>query len=150
MDVKTEYATTLTVPVKPYIAAYLRANYGDPVSFSGRRGVRQFFCSLLDKNYRRYDKKLTIAAYSSEVTIAITKDMMVRHGFSLSASSVVAFNSLFEDIIKTRARDIVKTKHRDAKIKVAPAIRQLQMDFGFTEDSFPFETIKKDLQRNSV
>lgn len=148
MERKTEFATTLDVPVKPYIATYLRKKYGDPVNFSGQRGVKNFFCALLDKNYRRRDKQLSIAAYSSTVTIAISKDVMVRHGFALSTTSVIAFNSLFEDIIKMRTRDAVCIRHKDAKMKVAPAIRQLQIDFGFDEDTFPYETIKKDLQRN--
>lgn len=150
MDIKQEFATTLTVPVKPYIAAYLRKNFGNPVNFGGQRGVNHFFCALLDKNYRRRDKQLSTAAYSSEVTIAITKDVMLRHGFSMTTTSIIAFNSLFEHIIKVRSRDVIKIRHKEAKMKVAPSIRQLQIDFGFDEDSFPYETIKKDIQRSLV
>ena len=150
MEVKTDYASTLTVPVKPYIAAYLRREFGDPVNFSRQRGINQFFCALMDRNYRRYDKKLSTAAYSSEVTISISRDIMLRHGFSLSTTSVIAFNSLLEFIIKNRVRDVVRTRKVDAGMKVAPAIRQLQIDFGFDEDTFPYETIKKDLQRTLV
>lgn len=150
MTTKTEFATTLTVPVKPYIAAYLRENFGDPVNFSRQRGIQQFFCTLLDRNYRRYDKKLSTAAYSSEITIEISSDIALRHGFSMSTTSIISFNSLMEFIIKTRVRDVVRTRKVDAKMKVAPAIRQLQIDFGFDEDTFPYETIKKDLQRSLV
>lgn len=141
--------TTLTVPVKPYIKKYLEKNYGNPVNFSGVRGLNDFFCLLLEKQTQRYDKRTTLSLYDDEVTIVVTRDVFYRYGWTMTSTSVVSFNSLFEFIIKTRTRDIIGVRKNDAKLRIAPSIRQLQLDFDFTEDNFSFDAIKKDIQRHT-
>lgn len=141
--------TTIEVPVKPYIKEYLEQNFGNPVNFSGVRGVKDFFSLLLEKQTYRFDKRITLTQYKSSVQVVITRDDFYRHGWGMSATAIVSFNSMFEYIVKTRARDVITIKCRDAKIKVAPAIRQMQIEFEFTEENFSFDAIKKDLQRHT-
>lgn len=141
--------TTIEVPVKPYIKEYLESNFGNPVNFSGVRGINDFFVLLLERQTHRRDKQTTLSNYKCSVTIVITRDVFYRYGWDLSATAIVSFNALFEYIIKMRSRDIIRTKHRDAKIKIAPAIRQVQCELQFPEESFSFDAIKKDLQRHT-
>lgn len=141
--------TTLEVPVKPYIKKYLEKNFGNPVNFSGVRGINDFFCLLLDKPTKRYDKRSTLKIYDDVVTVVITRDIFYRYGWNMTPTMVISFNSLFEFLIKTRSRDIISVRKKDANMKVAPSIRQLQLDFDFTEDDFSFDAIKKDLQRHT-
>lgn len=141
--------TTLEIPVKPYIKNYLERNFGDPVNFSGVRGVNDFFVLLLEKQNGRRDKQTTLCGYTQTVTVVITRDTFYRYGWNLSATAVVSFNALFEYLIKTRTRDIVGVKSRDAKIKVAPAIRQMQYELEFPEDNLSFDAVKKDIQRHT-
>lgn len=141
--------TTIEVPVKPYIKEYLERNFGNPVNFSGVRGIKDFFTLLLDKQTYRYDKRITLKKYKSTVTVVISRADFYRYGWGMSATAIVSFNSMFEYIVKNRSRDVITVKCRDANIKVAPAIRQLQIEFTFTEENFSFDTIKKDLQRHT-
>jgi hypothetical protein len=141
--------TTLNVPVKPYIKKYLEKNYGNPVNFSGVRGLSDFFNLLLEKQTLRREKQTTLNRYSELVTIVITRDVFYRYGWSISNTSVVSFNALFEMVIKERGRDAIRIRKDEANKKISESIRQYQIDFGFTEDDFPFDTIKKDVQRHT-
>lgn len=141
--------TTLNVPVKPYIKKYLETNYGNPVNFSGVRGVNDFFTLLLEKqNYRR-EKQAKMVLYSDIVTITITRDCFYRHGWEMSNTAIISFNAFFEYIIKTRTRDIIRIRTNEAHKMIAHSIRQLQFDFDFSEDCQSFDAIKKDLQRHT-
>ena len=141
--------TTVEIPVKPYIKNYLERYYGNPVNFSGVRGLNDFFNLLLEKQTKRRDKQTTLRPYTRTVTVVITRDSFYRYGWEITSTSVISFNSLFEFIIKMRSRDKVEVRSKEANKKVAKAIRQLQIDFGFTEDDYSFDAIKKDIQRHT-
>jgi len=141
--------TTVEIPVKPYIKKYLEKDYGNPVNFSGVRGINDFFNLLLEKQSARRDKQTTLGLYTETITVVVTRDAFYRYGWDLSHTSIISFNSLFEFIIKIRSRDTVRIRANEANKKVANAIRQLQLDFNFSEDDYSFDAIKKDLQRHT-
>lgn len=141
--------TTIEIPVKPYIKRYLEKHFGNPVNLSGVRGLNDFFCLLLEKQSQRFDKRSTLNLYSENIKVVITRDVFYRYGWTMTSTSIVSFNSLFEFLIKTRSRDIISVRKKEARMKVASSIRQFQIDFDFDEDNFGFDAIKKDLQRHT-
>lgn len=141
--------TTVEVPVKPYVKAYLEKNYGNPVNLSSVRGLNNFFKLLLEKNYYRNDKQINLNGYTTTVNIVITRDVFYRHGWYLSKTSVVSFNGMVESLVKNRIRDMVYVNVIHGGKKIAKSIRLALHELSINEDDLSFDAVKKDIQRNT-
>lgn len=146
---KTVQMTTVEVPVKPYVKAYLEKNYGNPVNLSSVRGLNNFFKLLLEKNYYRNDKQINLNGYTTTVNIVITRDVFYRHGWYLSKTSVVSFNGMVESLVKNRIRDMVYVNVIHGGKKIAKSIRLALHELSINEDDLSFDAVKKDIQRNT-
>lgn len=93
--------------------------------------------------YRTYGKSI----YKSQVKIFIDDDTFSRFGFDMTATSIVYFNSFVEDCIKSEARLFIFVANSFGR-SIFDSIRDFQNVYGFSEDDFPFETIKQDFQRH--
>lgn len=140
---------------KPYVAAYLRNHFEnvrdsgiDSVDLGAKKFVEEFFRNALSRRSTRYDVRTTLHQYTERVCISISNDDYERYGCFISKTSMLAFNSFLEQHIKSSCRIYVGLLHRNRGMMKAKAIRRFQEECGFTENDFPVETIKKDIDRH--
>ena len=71
------------------------------------------------------------------------------YGWELSATDIVSFGKRFEERAKLSMRTYVGTFHC-VGLPFKMSIHRFQDRFGFTEDTWSYESIKKDFYRNGV
>lgn len=143
----TEFYVSL--PCKPYVKRFLEINFGDPVDLSADQRLKKMFVSMLRKPNTRYDNnmgKMNIR-YSETIDVLISEDIFYRHGWELTKTDTVNFGREIEDRAKLLMRNTVALNLAvTGSIKVG--ISRFQDRFGFSEDVWPAESIKKDFYRN--
>lgn len=137
---------TAEIPVKPYIKQYLEYNFGRPAHLTREKSIGKYLFELLERERRDRDKEYK--GYTAVVTVRISEDIHIRHGSFLTKTNIINFNSFLEDHIKALMcihvdAVIEGMTARDKKVKISEAIEMFQEKFGFTEQTFGFETIKK-------
>lgn len=142
----------LILPCKSYVKRHLINQYGNPVDLRKNRHYFNYLKLLLQRKQCRYNKRINLKnfgkrVYYEEVKIILDDDTFNRFGFELTPTSVMEFNAFIEDSIKTHARLLIVQANSFGQTWV-DAIRDFQEAFGFTEDDFPTDSIKKDLQRH--
>ncbi len=137
---------TIEIPVKSYIKAYIENNCGSPADLSQLPEVNDLFTGCL-KQPRFHRDKQTKCNYSDVIEIIISEDHFYRYGWQLSKTDVVKFNRKCEAFIKFNARQFIVANH-SLGLPVSMCIREYINEYNFTEDSLPYETIKKDFDRH--
>lgn len=137
------------VQVKPYVRRFLELNYGSPVLLSKDPAAHRFLQQLLRKPDTTRDKQYPeqICTYTDLAEIVISEHDFYRYGWELTKTDTVAFGRYFEDRAKTLMRNIVGVKV-SAGLQLKSAIVNFQERYGFDEDTWSYETIKKDFNRN--
>lgn len=141
---------TVDLPVKPYVKAYIESTFGNPANLAKDPEAKEQWRRCLSKPSKRFDsryKDFSFARYSAIATILITEDDFYRHGCELSKTDIIAFGKFMERRAKFLMRTVVNAymlimKKRDAILK-------FQQGFGYSEDSWPFDSIKKDFDRSA-
>lgn len=134
--------------LKPYVSRYLINNFGDPVDLYCRKGrkLKKLMIECLMSKEKRFDKRI-IQDENNETSLVISKDDFYRYGWEMTRSNMLKFNYAVEDEIKFICRLwIMNDKSHGVQLK--KSIEDFQIQFGFTEEEFPYETIKKDYLRN--
>lgn len=139
----------VTIPVKPYVKKFIEINYGLPADFTDDPLTNKFFVELLRKPNTLYDNKYPdeICTYSNEVEVLISEDYFYRYGWELTKTNVVAFGRRFEDRAKMMMRNIIGVYHA-VGLPFKISITKFQDRFGFDEDIWNYQSIKKDFYRN--
>jgi hypothetical protein len=137
---------TIKVPCKKYVKAYLEINCGTPVNL-------QHLPDLLDEFRRGLARKpchretSDLAVFKDLVTVIIPPDMFYRYGWELNKENVLDFNRKVEMKVKFFMRQYVIV-NKSLGTPVANCIREFQEGFGFTEQVWSYESIKKDFDRH--
>ncbi|MDY0286041.1 MAG: hypothetical protein RBR21_07895 [Bacteroidales bacterium] len=141
---------TVDVWVKPYVKKYLENNFGTPVDLRTKEG--SMFYDLLQlslqrplHSYTRGNQPNTFL--TAKLKLVIDEDTFHRYGFDMNKRNMIRFNSFVEKHIKLQARIYIGFQ-RSLGVPVSVSIPKFQEKFGFTEDDFPYDTIKKDFDRN--
>ncbi len=145
---------TITIPIKPYVKRYLVMNYSEPANLSTDQQLNNYFRRLLKKPVFRHDKYYdnllqgSDTYYSEKIEIIISESDFYRYGWELTKTNIVAFNGEIESRVKHFMRNTVHIYENLLSQK--DAILRFQEEFGFTEDIWPYESIKKDYYRYMV
>ncbi len=145
---------TVTIPAKPYVRHFLVIKYGDPINLSTDRYMNNFFRRMLKKPCARHDKyyqdllKHPGTYYSCKIEIVISESDFYRYGWELTKTDIIAFNGEIEYRVKSVMRDVVEIYENVMNQK--EAILQFQEEFGYDEEIWPYESIKKDYYRSIV
>ena len=143
---------TITIPVKSYNKRFLILNYGEPANLTKNPRLNNFFRRCLKKPSLTYDnthyKEISKRHYSEKIEILITESDFYRHGWELSRTDTIAFNREIEEITKFFMRNTIALYENLMPQK--DAIIRFQNQFGFHEDVWTYEAIKKDYFRNCV
>jgi len=140
---------TIKIPCKSYVRVFLELNCGDPVDLRQLPGLFKEFkrgLSMKPEHRGKGDFPLN-QAYNDSVTIIIPTDMFYRYGWELNKENLLDFNSAAEQQVKFFMRQYISINNSVGS-KVADSIREFQSRFGFTEDIWNYESIKKDFDRN--
>jgi hypothetical protein len=145
---------TVTIPCKPYVRHFLVTKHCDPANLAPDRHLNNLFRRMLKKPCSRYDKyyqdllQSPGTYYSCTIEIIISESDFYRYGWELTKTDVVAFNGEIEGRVKQLMRSQVELFENIMTQK--EAILRFQEIFGFTEDVWPYESIKKDYYRSVV
>lgn len=138
----------ITINVKPYVASYLTARFGEPVDFRKKDShLYQYLVALLGKNSAKDDSRIA-DSYGKKIEVVIGSDIFYRHGWELSKTNQLDFSRFVEKEIKKLLRIYVATQQL-INVSRTDAVRNFQEMYGFNEYNFPFATMIKDVQRNS-
>lgn len=138
----------VAIPVKPYIRGFINLNYGNPADFTPDPHTNLFFLGLLKKPNTLRDNLYPdeICTYTQEVEVLISGHVFYKYGWELTKTDIVAFGRYFEKKAKFFMRSFVGMYH-GVGLPFSESIAKFQKRFGFDEDSWPYESIKKDFYR---
>lgn len=141
----------VAIPVKPYVKRFIEVNYGLPADFSHDQDLSRLVNRCLKKPDTRYEKKYDqgICTYTETLEILISQDQFYRYGWEFSKTDVVAFGQEVESSAKTLMRSMVGVYHAIG-LPINVSIEKFQTRFGFDEDVWNYQTIKKDFYRNGT
>jgi len=144
---------TATISVKPYVKHFLVLNYGSPVNLSQNPDLYSLFRNCLKRQWKTRDRvykyKCNIAeTYSKTIEIIISKDDFYRYGWELTVTDMVSFGIKVENQAKQFMRSIVSAY--EIAMTQKKAILMFQEKFGFSEDVWSYESIKKDYYRSKA
>lgn len=138
----------VTLPCKPVVKQYLLNHYGQNIQLPDGDLVKLLIQSMLQRKSHDQDSKVTYFRYTEEVKIQITYKVYELYGDQLSPTSIRVINNLIEKKIHARLYDFMEFFICVANYQQKDAIIMFQLTHGFTEEIFPFDTIKKYYQRN--
>lgn len=143
------------LPCKPYVKQFLLANFNAPdevwdeiVDLSSDRELQADFLGRLGKQGRWENKYRNNTRYTASVPIEIRKDDFYRYGWSISNSDVVGFGIKVERRIKQMLFLYLDT-NVCMGLPLSAAIRNFQSKFGFNEDSWSYDTIRREYNRHN-
>lgn len=142
------------LPCKPYVKQFLLHNFNAPdevwteiVDLSLDKELQADFISRLSKPGRYENKYQNLYRYTSSVPIEIRKDDFYRYGWSISNTEAVKFGTKIERRIKQMLFLYLDT-NVSLGIQLSTAIRNFQGKFRFTEDSWPYDSIRREYNRH--
>ena len=141
----------LELPVKPYVKQYIILNYGNPANFSSNKFINERFRKCLIKpshRYNSYYQKQAFCKYAESIKIILTQDDFYRYGWELSPSDIIAFGKFLEHHAKFLSCNMISFYMTYMNEK--DAILSFQNNFGFNEDIWQYQSLKKIYDRFAV
>lgn len=139
----------MTIPVKPYVKVFVEFNYGSPASFVTDPTLQKELRGILKKQMKQNEKRCReqLSRYPEEIDIIISEDDFSRYGWAVAKTGVISFGRHLEEKAKLLMRTYIGvwTCFKSKKM----AIHQFQEKFGFDEDTWSYESIKKDYDRHA-
>ncbi len=142
------------LPCKPYVKQFLLANFNAPdevwseiVNLSGDKELQADFLNRIDKQGRYENKYRNLFRYTAVVPIEIRRDDFYRYGWSISNTEAVNFGTKVERRIKQMLFLYLDT-NVCLGVPLSTAIRKFQSKFGFNEDTWSYDTIRREYNRH--
>lgn len=137
----------LDIPVKKYIKKYFENKFGTPVSLTRRDKYGTLLYNLLEREDHKRDSEH--CEYPEMLNVSLSSEFYHRRGSSLSITNVKYFNSFAEDEFKTFFRMYVFCRIDTINgTKKKSAIESFMQMMKLTENEFPYESAKKDIDRH--
>lgn len=140
---------SILIPCKPYVKQFLIQNYGYPVNlYTGQNPFIHLFRSFLEKSCHRRDKALENKNnLTAEVDFLISDGDFYRNGWEISLTHISILNTSFEQAAKLFMRNCICFDISLTGSK-AKSIRKFQDRYDYPDEVWPYQSIKKDLDRN--
>lgn len=139
---------TIELYLKPYVHKYLTSNYGDPVNlYESDNELKNYLIGLLKKPSNRYEKRIKLTLQTKETRFIVSKSDFYRYGWVITKTDMIKFNNKVEALVKFYARCYIAFD-KSFGVPISKSIRKFQKEFGFSEDIWSYESIKKDFDRN--
>lgn len=140
---------TLLLQTKPYVHHFLTSNFGEPANLSTDPRLNALFRRCLKKPSGRNKKKLKplrLVKYTCQSRIIISADDFYRYGWELTKTDTILFGRELENRAKFLMRSMVSLYMVFMSQK--EAILLFKERFGYTDEVWSFESIRKDYSRN--
>jgi hypothetical protein len=139
---------TIGIILKPYVKRYLINNFGDPVNLYCHKGnkLKKLMTDYLERKDKTHDKRINYDD-CNETRFVISKCDFYRYGWEMSKSNMLKFNSNVEAELKFICRMWIMND-RALGVPLKKSIEDFQLNFGFSDQEFSYDTIRKDYQRN--
>lgn len=145
------------VPCKPYVKQFLLQNFNAPddkwaeiVNLGADKQLQHEFRRRLTHPCGRFDNKYSsLSRYSVVVPVEISRDDFYRYGWALTNTEAVGFSTIVERRVKTMLCTFLDV-HKSFGIPLSVAIRKFQAKFGFSEDIWPYDSIRREYNRNGM
>ena len=137
---------TIEINCKRYVKAYIETNCGAPAELKHLPDLYNEFIYCL-QNIPRHRNACRIAQWQEKVTIIVPADVFYRYGWEMNKENELEFNKAAEHNIKFFMRQFISVNHA-LGIPVTICIKEFQELYGFEESIWPFESMKKDYERN--
>ena len=154
MSKKSNERVTVAFYCKPYVKAYLIANFNAPdeewpeiVNFGEDKELYNNLLSSLTKNSERYDSRVKCYQCTELVYIEITWDIFYRYGWMLTKTETLRFNKLLEKRVKSILYSFVSAL-RIVGLPISQCIERFRKRTHITEADWDTDSIRKDLSRN--
>lgn len=151
---------TISLPVKPYVKRFLELNFeyrtdtDDHIQifdFKSDKKLYAFFRKCLIKPEFTYDKTkfCEISGYYSEkIKVVVSESDFYRYGWEISNTDIVKIGKELETSAKFFMKNIISCYC--SHMEFSRAVNLFQEKYGFTEDIWSYQSIKKDFQRNAL
>ena len=143
------------IHTKPYVAKYLMRNYRmyEPgwdalVDISKDKELSSIVDNSLFKPCSRYDSRIKSEG-RCKIAIYISKDKFYRYGWALTATDENRLNRILENRCRNIAKTFLSTQYMWSG-NLSTCIKLLYKTFGWTEDDWEIEAIRKMWQRDST
>jgi hypothetical protein len=137
---------TVPVPCKSYVKAFLENNCGTPANLKHLPDLYQTFIDCLANKPMHLESK-EVAKWPDTVMVIIPSDVFYRYGWELNKTNLMDFNRAAALKVKFFMRQHIGI-NTAMGFPVAACIRDFQERFRFNEEVWPFDSIKKDFDRN--
>lgn len=143
------------IPCKPYVKRFLLENYNVPddkwpelINLSSNKILQNNFRYHLHRSSERFSSRYDLLIkYPELIAIEISKDDFYRYGWSLTNPEAVAFCISVERRIKQMLCTYIDI-HHSFGIPISVSIRKFQNQFGFDEDCWSYDSIRREYNRN--
>lgn len=142
----------VTVHVAPFVKKYLLTNFGvydemwpDLVNISSDRQLSGVFRSMLVKKHYEFDRRIEAQANrfrSERINIEISKSDFYKYGWAISLTDEIRFSSVLEARCKTMLITYLSSAYLVTPC-LASCIRQFYHLFGFDDETWPIDSIRK-------
>ena len=150
MKKKDRYVVAIHVP--PFVKNYLLTNFGvvDPdwislVNLSSDKYLCNLFRGMLIRKDFQFDKRIESqkSGFRTEVVIIeISRADFYRYGWALSGTDEVRFSIVLESRCKTMLLTYLASAYM-VNQNLAECIRKFYQLFGYDEDTWPVDSIRK-------
>lgn len=140
---------TINLQCKPYVKQFLVLNCSNPVDLVLHKDLHEHFKLYLARQTKKreaYYRTLNLDLYCETVEIIIPDDDFYRFGWELNISETVNFGQAVERHAKLFMHTYVA--YHSTFLDLKTAILQFQEKFGFYENIWKYESIRKDFFRN--
>jgi len=139
------------LPCKPYVKQFILHNFGEPADFSTDKTINDLLLRSLKQPSKRrdYDFKVkdAINNYQSKIDLCISEDVFYRYGWMLTTTDILNINRNIEVRVKCFMSQMVGVSVSNGK-PIKDSIEDFQERFDYPEEVWPYESMKKDFQRN--
>lgn len=136
----------LTIPTKPYVKHWLQIFYGQPANFTRTKELYQLIQNALAKPKHKNQKRIKPIAGRVATEVIIQSDDFYRLGWELTETDTRRIAYIMEQKVKEFMR-VEVNKGRKHMLSKKEAIIEFQNFYGFTEDIWSWESIRRHYDR---
>lgn len=138
-------AVIINFPVKPHVYKYLQKKCGEKLIVSKTNFFGSTILDILSKKHSRYESVTMDLLFPAEISMEYMRSM----GIYLDDKIIRKFNTRVDDLFREEMRTYCDTNFEITQIPKEKSLKQLLFYYNISEEDIKFETLVKDLRRNT-
>lgn len=137
---------SIQISCSKHVAHFLKQEYGGVPHFNHSTSIGASFLGHLNRGFTKYDHRS--AKHENLLTVTISFDDFKLYGGNITLTNAALFNKAVEDRLKEKFDAHMHALVHIAGFKKAAAIREFYDSYGFDDEIWPFESLRKHFRRN--